>query len=234
VRLLLTRPQVDAERTAAALRACGHEAIIAPLLRIEFNPDAPIDAGPWAAILVTSTNAARAMRAHSGARALTALPVFAVGDRSAEAMRAAGFVNVISADSDVSELGELVVRRLATGERLLYLAAEDRTGDLAGELRASGFTVETVVIYRAAAVTALPQAAIDALRAGIDGVLHFSRRSAETYVEVSQRAGLLEAAMKPAQLCLSAPIAVPLAKAGADAIRVAARPDEAALLDLIG
>jgi uroporphyrinogen-III synthase len=233
VRLLLTRPQADAERTAAALRERGHEAIIAPLFRIEFDPDATLGAGPWAAILVTSTNAARALQAHSGARQLTALPVFAVGDRSAETMRAAGFANVTSADRDVSELGALVVGRLTPGARLLYLAAEDRAGDLAGELRASGFAVETVVTYRAAAVATLPRPAADAIREGIGGVLHFSRRSAKTYVEAARRAGLLEAAMKPVQFCLSAPIAAPLTHAGAGDIRVAARPDEAALLDLI-
>ena len=33
VRLLLTRPQPDAARTAVALRALGHEPIVAPLYR---------------------------------------------------------------------------------------------------------------------------------------------------------------------------------------------------------
>jgi uroporphyrinogen-III synthase len=31
VRLLLTRPEADAERTATALRARGHEVIVAPI-----------------------------------------------------------------------------------------------------------------------------------------------------------------------------------------------------------
>jgi len=33
MRLVVTRPQADSERTAAALRACGHEVLVAPLLR---------------------------------------------------------------------------------------------------------------------------------------------------------------------------------------------------------
>ena len=61
VRLLLTRPEPDAQRTAAALRAHGHDVVVAPLLRIEPAADAQIGAGPWAAILITSANAAHAV-----------------------------------------------------------------------------------------------------------------------------------------------------------------------------
>ncbi len=64
MRILLTRPQADAERTAAALRARGHEVIVAPLLDIEIVSDAELGGGPWAAILVTSANAVRAIAGH--------------------------------------------------------------------------------------------------------------------------------------------------------------------------
>ena len=45
--------------------------------------------------------------------------------------------------------------------------------------------------------------------------------------------GLLESALKPAQFCLSAQIAEPLAQAGAGTIHVAPRPVEAALIELL-
>ncbi len=90
MRLLVTRPEPDAERTAAALRARGHSVVIAPLLRIEPLADAAIGAGPWAAVLVTSANIAHAIAGHAKRADLTHLPVFAVGERSAHAMRIAG------------------------------------------------------------------------------------------------------------------------------------------------
>jgi uroporphyrinogen-III synthase len=233
VRLLLTRPELDAQRTATALRAQGHDVIIAPLLRIEPVTDAQIGAGPWVAILITSANAAPAVAAHARVTQWRALPVFAVGRRSADAMAAAGFADVTSADGDVSELAQLVAARLQPVARLLYLAGEDRSGDLAGDLRARGFAVETAVIYRAVAATSLPPAAAQALAGGIDGVLHFSRRSAEVFVDAARAAGVLESALQAAHFCLSAPIAEPLAQAGAADIRVAERPNEARLLALI-
>jgi uroporphyrinogen-III synthase len=233
VRLLLTRPEPDAQRTAAALRARGHDVIAAPLLRIEPAADAQIGAGPWAAVLITSANAAHAVTAHARTTKLRALPVFAVGRRSADAMAAAGFADVTSADGNASDLARLVAARLQPPARLLYLAGEDRSGDLAGDLRARGFAVETAVIYRAIAVASLPPAAAQALAGGIDGVLHFSRRSAEVFVDAVRAAGMLENALQASHFCLSAPIAEPLVQAGAADIRVAERPNEAILLALI-
>jgi uroporphyrinogen-III synthase len=238
VRLLLTRPEADAQRTAAALRAQGHDVLIAPLIRIEPVADAKLGAGPWAAILITSANAAHAIAAHaiaahSRVTQLRALPVFAVGQRSAEAMIAAGFADVTSADGNVGDLARRVAERMKPAAALLYLAGEERSGDLAGELAVRGFAVETAVVYRAIAVTSLPHAAADALAGGIDGVLHFSRRSAEAYVAAARNAGMLAGALKPAHFCLSSQVAEPLAQAGAAVVRIAPQPTEAALIALI-
>ena len=115
-----------------------------------------------------------------------------------------------SADGNVSDLARLVAARLQPAARLLYLAGEDRSGDLAGDLRARGFAVETAVIYRAIAAHTLPPAALAALAGGIDGVLHFSRRSAEAYVDAARAAGVLASALRAAHFCLSAQVAEPL------------------------
>lgn len=232
--LLLTRPEPDAERTAALLRERGHMVVAAPIIRIEPVPHIEIGPGPWAAILATSANAARAITRHEQRAALVRLPVLAVGDRSAEAMRAAGFADVTSSGGGVDELARFVAARLPPQASLLYLAGENRAGDLAGDLRAKGFAVETVVAYRAVAARILPQAAADALAGGIDGVLHYSRRSAEAYVNAARAAGVLISALKPVHFCLSSQVAEPLRRAGAATIRVAPCPLEAALLELIG
>ncbi len=232
VRLLVTRPDPDAERTAAALRACGHIVVVAPLLRIEPVEDAEIAAGPFAAILVTSANAASAIARHQRFAELRALPAFAVGGRSAQAMRDAGFADVASADGDASDLARFVTQRVKGGASLLYLAGADRSGDLAGSL--SAFVVRTVVIYRAVAADVLPSAAVEALAGGVDGVVHFSRRSAAAYVNAVRAAGIGDGALtKPTHFCLSSGVAQALAEAGAADIRTAPEPTESALMALI-
>lgn len=234
MQLLVTRPEPDAKRTAAALRARGHRVVIAPLLGIEPFAGTAIGPGPWAAVLVTSVNVAQVMAGHARRADFLHLPIFAVGDRTAQAMRALGAAHVISAGGNAGDLARIVGAHLNPPARLLYLAGEQRSGDLGGELRAQGFAVETLAIYRAVTADILPPGAAAALAAGIDGVLHFSRRSAEAYVQAARAAGLLESALRPAHFCLSAQVAAPLQSAGARIVRVAPAPTEAALLGLVG
>jgi uroporphyrinogen-III synthase len=234
MRLLLTRPEPDAERTAATLRARGHSVIVAPLLRIEALPDAEIGSGPRAAILVTSANAARAVVRHKRFAELKHVPVLAVGDRSARAMRDVGFTEVISAGGAGGDLARLAAERLKQGVPLLYLSGADRSGDVAGDLSAQNFTVRTVVIYRAVAAATLPRPAAEAVAGGVGGVLHFSRRTAETFVNLLRGAGRGDAVFKGlAHFCLSVQVAEPLSHAGAADLRIAPQPTEEALIDLI-
>ena len=231
MRLLVTRPEPGGERSAAMLRARGHEVLLAPLLRIEAVADADLGAPPWAAILLSSANAARAIAAHPQIGALIALPVLAVGQRSAEAARAAGFIDVQSADGDAQNLAQVAATRFAGSHTpLLYLAGEERARDLAGEL--GELSVRTVVVYRAVKITSLPAAVRAALIADqLDGVLHFSQRSAEAYIACARVVGLLDKALAPIHYCLSPRVASPLA--GAANIRIASRPEETSLLDLV-
>ena len=235
MRILITRPAADAERTAAGLRARGHDAVVAPLLTVEFLSNAELGDGSWTAILLTSANAARAIAGHKRLDELRRIPVFAVGKQSAHALRAEGFAAVTSADGDADDLAALIAARLEPPARLLYLAGEDRAGDLAGTLRAKNFVVDTVVVYRVVAAATLPAEAVAALAGKLDGVLHYSRRSAQAFLAAARQTGLLEAALgKPVHYCLSATVAEPLTAAGAANVRIAARPDEAALMALCG
>jgi len=233
VRLLLTRLQLDAARTAVALRALGHEPIVAPLIGIEVVSEVDPDGGPWAAILLTSANALWGIAGFAWRDDWRDLPIFAVGDRTAQAVRDAGFAAVTSAGGNVNDLAALVAAHLNPPARLLYLTGEHRSGDLAGALRARGFVVNIVVVYRAMVAETLPAQAATALTSGIDGVLHYSRRSAEAYVSAARGAGLLASALKPTHFCLSAQVAEPLAQAGAADIRIAPRPVETDLIGLI-
>jgi uroporphyrinogen-III synthase len=232
MRLVVTRPQADSERTAAALRARGHAVLVAPLLRVE--PVATDLSGTWGAVIITSANAPGAIAGNPARAALIKLPLFAVGQRSADAARQAGFTDVTSAGGDVSDLVQLIAERHADSVApLLYLAGEDRAADLVAELVVHGIVAEMVVVYRAVPAPFPPELTA-ALQAGdVDVVLHFSKRSAENYIAGARQAGIIEQALGVRHFCLARPIAEPLSGAGAGSIAVAKRPDEAALLELL-
>jgi uroporphyrinogen-III synthase len=237
MRLLVTRPEPDAQRTAAMLSARGHRVQVGPLLKIEVIPGADIGRPPWDAVLMTSANAARAIARHPKLPQLRGLAVLAVGLRTAEAAHDAGFPDVDSAEGGAGDLIRLVERRFGRGARLLYLAGTDRARDLTADLAPAGIEARTVEVYRAHAAEELPPGTVAALRASeLDGVLHFSRRTAEIFVQCAKRAGVLAEGLRLLQFCISAHAAEPLARAGAQAenIRIAAQPDEDALVGLIG
>ena len=230
MRVVVTRPQADAERTAAALRARGYDVLVTPLMRVE--PIAVDLDGQWSALAITSANALNAIAGNPARDTLVRLPLLAVGRRSAEAAGKAGFTDVTSAGGDVRELVRLIEASRRKGEGpVLYLAGEDRASDLVAELLERGMAVEMRVVYRAV-TTPLPESLIDALKASeVDAVLHFSRRSAENYVAGAKSAGVVGPALAVQHFCLSAQVAEPLA--GATHVMIAARPDEATLIELL-
>jgi len=185
----------------------------------------------YAGVILTSANAARALVGHPQCARLARLPAFAVGAHTAAAARDIGFADVHCAHGDRADLAALLREHIAEGlAPLLHLAGEDRAGDVAPP----GMALLTAVVYRMVKAARLPDPVADALAGGeIDAVLHYSRRSAQAYLECATRAALLGASLEPIQLCLSPHTAEPLAAQGAAGIRIAAQPNEAAMLALV-
>ncbi len=228
-RLLLTRPEADAAALAEKLRARGHTADIAPLLHIRFLDAAlpPLDG--ISGLLITSANGLRAFAAASPRRDLT---VYAVGEASARAARAAGFSDVHAAGGDLHSLASLVPRlRKPTDGALLHAAGENLAGDLVGLLREAGFDARGIALYRAETADKLPPAVAASLRAGeYRAVLFFSPRTAATFVRLATESGAAQAVSGAQAFCLSANVAERIAMLPWRGICVAAEPSEAALL----
>jgi uroporphyrinogen-III synthase len=232
MRLLVTRPEPDASRTAAALRARGHAVDIAPMMAIV--PAAQPSALPKpAAIVVTSRNAVRAIDDWPAAKQWRTLPLFAVGTATAELARAGGFADVRVANGNAGELVDLIRRTFDPARgTMLYAAGHDRSADLAAML--PGYAIATIEAYRGVAATALPAPVADAIRAGAYGAaLFFSRRTAAIFSGLVS-VNALEAAMRQIVfLALSAAVGEPLNALHPRATKVARRPDEESMLALV-
>lgn len=233
--ILVTRPHPDDETTAAGLRARGFEVLLAPMLRFEpaaFHDDADAHYG---AVIVTSANALRGIESQLKGSPLLKLPLFAVGEHTAEAARRIGFEQVIPAKGDAASLRDLVAasvkaKALKKASPLLYLAGADLARDLAGELGERGFTVVTQTTYRMVPLSSLPRETCDAFAANqVEAVLHYSRRSARAFLESVRAAGVEISALSVPQCCISAGVASVVRDAGATRVMAAASPDENAL-----
>jgi len=234
MRLLVTRPRPDAERTADLLRDAGHEPLIAPLLEIaSADPPGDVPSSNVQAFLVTSANGARAL---AGATCRRDVAVFAVGDASASAAREAGFAEVRSADGDVGDLAALVRETLvSTNGSLIHAVGSVSAGNLAGDLARYGFDARAVVLYEARTCVDLPENAAVALMGGhLEGVLLYSMRTARSFAALVEKAGLTPKLSGIRAYCLSAAVANALPNGVFARVETATRPDQAAMLEIIG
>jgi len=232
--ILVMRPFPDNEATAAALREAGYGVLLSPSLR--FEPVAVRDEpeAHYNAVIVTSANALRGIEGQPLLARLRSTKVFAVGDATADAARAFGFGDVESASGDAVALCDLVGKRLREAGQICYLAGADLSRDLGTDLGARGYQVTTLTTYRMTPLLHFSEAVEAAFGAGeVEAVLHYSRRSAQSFVGAVKSAGLEISALALPQCCISEVVAAVLREAGAARALVAVSPDENAIFEVL-
>jgi uroporphyrinogen-III synthase len=226
VRVLVTRPRPDGERTAARLAERGHDARLAPVLTVA-ETGAPRPPGLFDAVLLTSANAVPFLRQDDLASA-----IFAVGERTAAAAREAGAPDVAVARGDGAALARFVAAHRVPPARLLHPTGEARKAEPERSLAAAGYEVAAWPVYAARAARTLdPETAAALAEGSLDAVVHYSRRSADILLRLCDAAGLGEHLRRLPQICLSEDVAEPFRAAGTPCVLTAARPDEASLLE---
>lgn len=225
---LITRTQPGASATAQALLARGHTPVIVCAAQtVGVNHE--IDVAGVQALLMTSAAAARHARTHAHIRAL---PVYAVGDATAQAALAAGFETVISAGGDGATLAVLAADQMRPSNgALLHLRGQEVAGDVTGMLNACGFLTRALEVYHTGDDPDF-KAGLAAAMAGDAGLILFhspagARRTCKALQEqhLNVRAW---GAIGLSQACLASLADLDFAHLG-----VAEQPDDASLLDAI-
>jgi len=235
MRLLVTRPEPDALKLRAVLEDAGHEAVVEPLLSLSFEDADAVDLDGAQALIATSRNALRAIKASRVLAEARQLPLFAVGRATAAEARALGFETVVTGAGTAAELVAQIASVLdpAAGV-LVHLAGDTLAHDLAAELEAHGFRVRSTVVYRMRPATTFADTTVeDLVGGGIDGIILMSPRTAAIYARLVARHGLTAAVRTLPHFCLSEAIAQRLQPLGAVPTRVADAPRLEELLALI-
>jgi len=205
----------------------GHEALLAPLLAVQFFEGAPLDLAGVQAILVTSANGVRALARHTSNRDIA---IFAVGPQSAEAAEREGFVRARTADGDAMALAAATANWADPRDGLLLHAAGEEASDaLCEKLRTQGFAVKRQTLYRMEKVEQLPGDAAQAIRHGdVQAALFFSPLSAGLFADCVKKSGI--STDRLTAICISPSTAGSLKDLSFAEIRIAAEPNQAALL----
>lgn len=228
--ILITRPEPEASATKARLAALGFDALVAPVLEISATHQlAPL--GSYHAALATSANALRLMEPRLR-RQLVNTPIFCVGEKTADAARMQGFHDIRVADGDGRSLAALVITLFPHGGHLLYLTGTPRKPVLEDELRLAGLDLLAVDLYRAEPVSEWPNPVKRDVQSVTD-VLHYSRASAEAFLQLIARDPYLAKLRNARHLCFSGDVAIPLRNDGLAKVEIAVKPNETALFELI-
>lgn len=228
--IIVTRAEPDGASTAARIEALGVRALQAPLLQMQSVLFPVPDATKYDAVIFTSANGVKALEQSGQLAGFVDLPLFTVGDRTADVARQAGFTNIASADGNLEDLVALVQRELTQG-RIYYPAAKHRSGDLATVL--APIEVDSVICYEMVPATVLPDDIIALLNSGdACAILLYSRRTAEIFCDLVVDILPQDKRSNITALCLSENVAAPMVANHFTRIGLADYPSEEAMMAL--
>ena len=230
--ILITRPEPDGSRLARILKKMGYDSRLAPMMEIENLPGETLDVGGVQALLVTSANGARAVR-----RVLKPgdIPVFAVGEATAEALHNEGFTNVKVAGGDVTTLAAKIKSECdPKAGRLIHIAGSHVAGDLSGLLIEAGFQCDRAVLYEAKAAASLDPEIVKEIKAGnISAVLFYSPRTGAIFADLAKAAELTTYLSSVTAFCLSKAVAEKISGLAWQSVEVSTEPSQENLLALL-
>ena len=223
--VLITRPALDAGPLIAACYAHGFAPLLSPLLKIVTLYDAVPDLRAAQAVVFTSANAVGAVRA------VVDVPVFAVGEKTAQAARDVGFRNVTVAGGDAVALNGLLACEDWRGAQPIYHLSGR---EVAAPIIVPGVKVERHIVYHADKIEEfVPEAAREIAAGGVAGVFLMSVRTGEAFVKATENAGLTESLRAIKALCISDSVLQSVAELPWRGAAVARTPDVDGLAALL-
>ncbi len=222
-RVWVTRAAPGAQATAARLTAAGLAPVVAPLIETTALPGSADLLDAHDALIFTSAAAVRALARRTPDRTH---PVYAVGEATARAARAAGWTVAADADGAVADLVPILAAA-PQGLRLLHPCAAVTAGDLSNV----GRPVTAWPVYRTDLTASGWEGALTDLTAGrLSGVLVQSPSAARI---LATRLGKAARPGDAVLFALSPTCAAPLADSGFREIAHPPFPREAALLKVV-
>jgi uroporphyrinogen-III synthase len=181
---LLTRPKKDALVLAKILTSMGLTCHMAPMLVIKKYDLAFLEIKAKF-VIITSKNTLSCY-AHKFLAKET--PLLMVGNATAELAKKLGFVNIITAQNNVEALLNFILANINKSASMLYLRAEDISFDVGTYLQKQGFEIKDLIVYQAQAVQNFSPQILELLvNQKIQIICFFSKRSAETFVKLSNK-----------------------------------------------
>ena len=237
MKLIVTRPEPAASKTAEKLLALGHEVVVSPVLEI-VPTETKLPNDDFSMIIITSPNALRIFAKQDFDQSILEIPIYVVGNSTAQEATDLGFSDVHSAAGNAKNLVELIKSRFVVSKidkrPTLYACGEHSTSGFVDSLLEYGLNIKVWINYKANLVDQLTKNAIDFLTCGNPvGILLYSSRSAGQFSKViaQQKNDYVIENMRI--FALSGAVTNALSKDLQKVAKIAKRPDESSLLAMI-
>ena len=233
-KVLLTRAETAAQRSAGKLRQLGFDPVILPIFEVRDTavemPTEPVDL-----FVFTSANAAEILKRRGWRPGNTGITAYCIGERTAEAVAKLGFEKIVVSGPDAPAL----CQRLASDHpgkepHTLYPCGTCLQHDLTELLEPACITVTPVPVYRHQTVNRSKEEIAGALNAILEGnVLIYSAASARHLADLLTLHELEPLLKSLICICISKAAAKPVRALPWRELKSADQPTESSMLELL-
>lgn len=227
--VLITRPRQQGEDFACALRAYGIDTLCAPVLEYHALEKSLPDLGKYDGLIFTSINGLYLFNNHNN---IPDIPVFAVGNKTAEKARSLGFKDVYNAQGNADDLARTIDRALTnTPAKLLHICG---THNKKVPVQNKDIQIEQYKTYRMDKIHTLPPQTIHAMRTGsINYATFFSPRSAKNFINLIEQHNLTSCLININALCISDSVLKCVQDMKWKTVAAARHPTRTAMIEMI-
>ena len=144
--ILLTRPLEDSMEMILKFKSLGYQVSHLPLISINKIDHEEINFSDYGGIIFTSANAVKFLDLDKLDKNIKC---FCVGNTTEKKARSMGFQNTLSAEGNVSNLKELILKYYDLKDKqLLYVSGEIISVDLDQKLLKEGYRIKRIINYR--------------------------------------------------------------------------------------
>ena len=201
--ILITRPLIDAEDLMGKLFSLGHKIIHIPTLKVKPVSNQKCDAKNYDAFIFTSANAIRNLKLINSDKSKIC---FCVGSITEKIVRQAGYNNTISAGGTVNALKNIILNsdQLDKKKSIAYFCGDNISSNLDIELKQEGHQIDKIINYTSEKIADLNVENIKIIKNHPPNIIFiYSKRSAESFVEIAKKYALNGLMTESRVLCIS-------------------------------
>ena len=201
--ILMTRPLIDSEDLMGKLFSLGHKITHIPTLKISVTNASPVDAKKYDAFIFTSANAIRNLKLNKQDNSKIC---FCVGSITEKIVRQKGYNNTISAGGTVNALKNIILNsdQIDKKKSIAYFCGDNISSNLDVELKNDGFQIDKIINYTSEKITELNEANNKIINDHPPDIIFiYSKRSAESFIEIVKKYSLNGLMTESRVLCIS-------------------------------